>query len=145
MDAIKFLLKEHNKIKTTFKKLSKYRKSFEIKQRRFNKLCSSLIIHETMEHKTWYPHFKNDPLVKKIVKHLISEEKSAAATIKSFKKIKIETVWEKKFTKFKKDVLAHAAEEQNKLFAKVKKLFNSNQLKMIGKKMEKFKMMKEKS
>lgn len=48
MDAIKFLLKEHNKVKSTFKKLSNYHKSFIINKRKFLVLTRALVIHETM-------------------------------------------------------------------------------------------------
>src|SRR5437899_742586 len=100
MDAIKFLLKEHNKIRKTFTKIKK--KSREVTQKKiFDLLCKDLVRHEKMEQKIWYPYLKKHTHLKNKIKHLLKEEKTAAKAIKEFKKIKnsesgLSTVWGQK-------------------------------------------------
>lgn len=138
MDAIKFLLKEHNKIRKIFTKITT--KSREVtKKKMFDLLCKDLVRHEKMEQKIWYPYLKKHINLKNKINHLIKEEKTAAKIIKKFKKIKNLKKWEKKFITFKKDVSHHANEEETKLFPNVKKELENNELKMIGNKLKKFK------
>jgi hemerythrin superfamily protein len=139
MDAITFLLKEHDKVRKTFAEINDESHRDETKKEMFNALCQDLIRHETMEQKVWYPHFKNNEKLDDTVKHLITEEKSAANTIKEFEKIKTEPEWEEKFLKFKKDVEHHASEEEHKLFPVVKKILDEVELEKIGKEMQEFK------
>jgi len=139
MDAIKFLLKEHNKVRRIFKDINKKSRRDLTKRKIFKELCHDLIVHETMEQKKWYPTLKKNKDLKDTIKHLLSEEKKAAKTIKTFKNIKSPEEWNKKFFEFKNDVEHHASEEEEKLFPKVKKLFDEAELKKLGKEMYQFK------
>ncbi|CAN5299119.1 CBU_1677 family Dot/Icm type IV secretion system effector [soil metagenome] len=139
MNAVKFLLKEHNKVRNTFADISDESHREETKRKMFNALCEDLIRHETMEQKIWYPHLKNNEILADVIKHLISEEKSAAEAIKEFKTIKTEEEWIKKFVKLRNDVEHHAAEEEQKLFPKVEKMLDETKLEKIGKEMREFK------
>jgi hemerythrin superfamily protein len=105
----------------------------------FDFLCKDLVRHEKMEQKIWYPYLKEYVQLNTKIKHLLKEEKTAAKAIKEFKKIKTSEKWETKFIAFKKDVFHHAKEEETKLFPSVKKKLESNELKMIGKKLNTFK------
>lgn len=138
MNAITFLIKEHNKVRRGLKEISKKSHRYTTKRSLLNSLCRDLIIHENMEHKVWYPHFKNNKKLKTEVKHLLSEEKGAEKAIKKLKSIKTEEEWEEKFYKFKKDVEHHAHEEEHKLFPNVKAILDEDQLELIGKEMRKF-------
>lgn len=140
MNAIDFLIKEHNKVRKTFAEISKGIHRDITKKEMFNELCQELIRHETMEQEIWYPNLKKNEKLRDIIKHLISEEKTAAKTIKEFGKIKIQKEWEEKFLKFKKDVEHHANEEEDKLFPKVEKLLDAAELKRIGKELYEFKL-----
>ncbi len=139
MDAITFLHKEHVKIKNSLTVISKKSRSYASKRKMFNTLCQYLIRHEAMEHKLWYPHFKNNKKLKPEVKHLLSEEKHAAKEIKKLKPIKVQGEWEKKFVKFKKAVIHHAKEEESDLFPNVRQCLDKAELQAIGKKMRQFK------
>ena len=89
MNAIDFLIKEHNKVRTMLAAISKDSHSFDTKKERFEILATDLIRHENMEHEVWYPHFKND--VPETVKHLLKEEKTAEKEIKKIEELKSET------------------------------------------------------
>ncbi|KTC68193.1 hypothetical protein Lbir_2795 [Legionella birminghamensis] len=139
MNAIDFLVKEHERVKQRFLDISDESHRAETRKRMFDELCDELIRHETMEHKVWYPHFKDDDRLDDTVKHLLTEEKHAEQAIKQFDNIKTEETWEKKFNKLMDDVIHHAEEEEEKLFPKVRKLLSESELEKIGKDMLEFK------
>lgn len=139
MNAIDFLIKEHERVRTALADINNQSHHYETKKHLFNSLCNDLIRHETMEHQVWYPTFKNDSRLTDTVKHLLTEEKSAEKTIKQFDNIATQEAWEAKFIKFKKDVEHHASEEEKDLFPQVKKILSAEELEKIGKKMFEFK------
>ncbi|HEX2549213.1 MAG TPA: hemerythrin domain-containing protein [Gammaproteobacteria bacterium] len=139
MDAIKFLLQEHKKVRRALTSINQKSKGQETKKRMFKNLCQDILRHETMEEKVWYPYLKKNLKLKKTINHLISEENVAEKEIKKIKKVKEDAEWNKKFLKFKKAVLHHAAEEEKKLFPKVKNALETKELTELGKKMQIFK------
>jgi hemerythrin superfamily protein len=138
MDAIKFLLTEHRRFRKMLSDISKGSPN-PSKKRKFKALSLDLTHHEKMEQKVWYPFLKKNMSLSKRIKHLTSEEKSAAKEIKQVKKKKTAEKWYDEFIKLKKDVLHHAKEEETKLFPKVRKTLNNDELKKIGKRMQTFK------
>ncbi len=142
MNAIKFILKEHAKIRAAFKLIAKSNSSDAVKIRKLMALCKYLVVHETMEQKLWYPYLKANTKLTTVIKHLVSEEKTAAKVIERFKKMKKKTDWENewedKFEKFKDDVDHHADEEDKKLFPKVVLQVDETELRSIGKKLQAF-------
>lgn len=139
MNAIDFLIKEHNKVRKTFAEIADSSHHFETKKKMFSHLAAELIRHETMEHKVWYPHFKNDSRLDETVKHLVKEENHAEKAIKQLSGIDSEVTWEAHFKLLKNDVEHHAKEEENKLFPQVKKLLSETELEKIGEDMYEFK------
>jgi hemerythrin-like domain-containing protein len=149
MDAVNFLIKEHNKVRKTLDKISKGNffsrlagktdYSDAARLRMFNALCKDLEVHEKMEETIWYPALKKEISVSAIVKTLVSEEKSAAKAIKSFKQIKSQEVWEEKFKKFKSAVLHHAKDEETRLFPVASSEVDEATLRALGTKMEAYK------
>jgi hypothetical protein len=137
MNAILFLINEHEKVKHILADICDKSHKEETKLKIFHELAHHLIRHETMEQKIWYPHFKDK--LEDTVKHLISEEKSAAQAIIELEKIKNQNMWDEKFLKFKNDVEHHASEEEHKLFPNVKKILTEEELEKIGKEMYEFK------
>jgi hemerythrin superfamily protein len=137
MNAIEFLIKEHDRVRRGLSDISDKSHHYETKVKMFHQLCQELIRHETMEHKVWYPHFRNK--LNGTVKHLLTEEKNAETAIKQFETIKTQEAWEEKFSKFKKDVAHHAYEEEHQLFPEVKKILSEKDLEQIGKDMREFK------
>ncbi len=139
MNAIDFLLKEHEHVRKVLSQIDEQSHHPETKRKMFKSLCQDLIRHETMEHKVWYPHFKNDTRLNETVKHLLVEEKVAEKILKQFDSIKSEEEWESKFSKLKRDVEHHANEEEQDLFPEVKKLLSDDELEKIGLDMYHFK------
>lgn len=139
MNAIDFLIKEHDKVRKMLTDISDSSHQYETKRKLFDKLCADLLRHETMEEEVWYPQLKRKTELYSTIKHLISEEKHAEKEIKTIQKITDQAEWENKFLTFKKNVEHHAKEEEEKLFPQVKKILSEKELEEIGKEMFTFK------
>lgn len=138
MDAIIYIRSQHTKIRKAFKAIGKTA-SLNSKKTKLNALCKELVKHETMEQKAWYPVLRKNKTLANVIKHLVAEEKSAAKTIKSFKKSHFDLIWKLKYMKFKRDVEHHARDEEKKLFPKVRKIIPKKELMLLGTKLQKFK------
>lgn len=137
MDAINFLLKEHQRVKTMLADIIDDSHHFETQRKKFESLAHDLVRHETMERVVWYPHLKNK--VPDTVKHLISEEKHAEKAIKKLEELKSEEAWKVHFLKFKENVELHAEEEEEKLFPLAEKILSEKERDEIGLEMHAFK------
>lgn len=139
MNAIEFLIKEHDKVRAMLVEIDQKSHRFETKMKLFNELCEDLLRHEKMEHEIWYPHFKNDSRLKDEVKHLLKEENNAEKAIKQLRNIHDEKQWQEKYTEFQSEVKHHAHEEEEKLFPEVMQILDESELIRIGKQMKEFK------
>lgn len=139
MNAIKFLIEEHNNVRQTFAEIANPAHREETKTKIFKTLCLELLRHETMEQNFWYPNFKSNPKISQEVLNLITEEKNTEQTIKDFRKIKTFEEWEYKFNVFRIDVENHANEEETKLFPYIESLLSEEELDKIGEQMAAFK------
>lgn len=136
MNAINFLIHEHNKVKQLLENIEQNH-SYHKKKIIFDKVCSELLVHEKMEKEIWYPYFRYK--LDNTVQHLVSEENSAEKAISSIKSIDDEERWNEKFKKFKSQVEHHVEEEENRLFPIAKEILHKTQLRNIGKQMRRFK------
>ncbi|TAL65292.1 MAG: hemerythrin domain-containing protein [Legionella sp.] len=141
MNAIDFLIKEHNKFRTMFADINDPSHREETRRRIFETIHDELIRHEEMEQTVWYPYLRAEAnkRLNDRVKHLISEEYSAKKLMDHLSKIKNSDNWEQELLKLQKDVEHHASEEEEELFPQVQKIFEDSELEMIGKKMRAFK------
>lgn len=139
MNAIKFLLKEHDRVRKTFTEISDKSHRYETKKKMFRVFAQELVVHEKMEQAEWYPCFEKKEKLKTIIQHLRSEEKEAENLIKELLKISVEEEWNAKFLLLKTDVEHHASEEEKKLFPEVKKIMDDEELEAIGERMAEFK------
>lgn len=138
MNAISYLKSEHDRFRRTLTAISKAA-SIKTKKLKFDAFTQELIRHETMEQRVWYPFLQKNRELKKIIAHLVSEEKSTALAIKKFKKVGLDFMWELRYYKFKHDVEHHANEEEKELFPKVNEFISKEELNRLGKKMREFK------
>lgn len=138
MNAIDFLLKEHNRVRKMLRTISDDSHHYATQKKQFQILAQDLLRHETMEHEVWYPHFKEK--LPSEVQHLLTEEKHAEKAIKKMSDLKTEEAWKKEFLKFKSAVEHHASEEETELFPEVEKILSEGELEKIGLEMFDFKM-----
>lgn len=138
MDAITYLRQEHRDFRKNLQEIGSISDEKK-KEKKFNAFCEDLIRHEKMEQKIWYPALRKDIELRKVITHLLAEEKSAAQAIKKFKKTGLGFMWQLRFYKFRYDVNHHAKEEEQELFPKVRKKVSKTELLALGVKMRKFK------
>lgn len=140
MNAITFLLKEHEKVRKLLFDLSERSHRTETKIKLFEQLAEELVRHETMEQTIWYPFLKKNKIFADVIAHLLSEEKKAAKIIEKIQKnIEQGDEWEEEFLQLKADVEHHADEEEKHLFPQVKEMLDEETLEKIGKEMGEFK------
>jgi hemerythrin superfamily protein len=139
MNAIDFLIKEHNKVRGLFVDLNENNHREDTKRNIFEAIRDNLIRHEKMEQTIFYPKLKSNKDLHEKIKHLIDEEKDAKKLIMHLDKIKNSPAWEEELIKLQKDVEHHANEEEKELFPHVRKLIDEDELVEIGKEMREFK------
>lgn len=141
MNAIDFLVKEHNKVRGLLADMNDPCHREQTKRKLFDTIHDELIRHEEMEQKVWYPYLRaeSNKRLNDRVKHLISEEFCAKKLMAHLSRIKNSDNFEHELIKLQKDVEHHATEEETELFPQVQKLFDESELQMIGKKMKEFK------
>lgn len=139
MNAIDFLIKEHDKVRKLFKDLNDASHRTETKEKLFEQIRDELIRHESMEQTVWYPKLKSNADLYEKIKHLISEEKDAHKLLDRLLKIEGSTEWSKELTKLQDEVEHHAKEEETKLFPVVKKALDEKELEEIGIEMREYK------
>lgn len=137
MNAIQFLINEHNRVRHLFDEISDESQRFETQKKKFEILASDLIRHENMEQEVWYPYFKSK--ISSKVQHLLSEERHAEMAIKKLEGLKTKEEWEAHFVKLKAAVEQHSQEEENELFPEVKKVLSAKELEDIGLQLDAFK------
>lgn len=137
MNAIQFLISEHNKVRSALAEIVNPVNNFTTRKKLFKKLSQDILVHEEVEEKKWYPHFSHRLDAR--VRHLVKEEKHAANEIKKFDNIKDETMWNDNFIQFRSAVERHAEEEELKLFPEVEVLLNMHELEIIGKELVEYK------
>jgi len=137
MDAIAYLKSQHQQFRKTLAQITKTTDK-KLKLKKFHNFTEELVRHEEMEQKIWYPVLKKNKDLRDIISHLLSEEKSAAKVIKSFKKVEFGLIWRLKFMKFKLDVDHHANEEETELFPKVRKFLTKTELNKLSIKMKRY-------
>lgn len=139
MNAIDFLIKEHNKVRSLFADMNDSNHRQETKKKIFETIHEELVRHEKMEQTVWYPQLKLNKEVSEKIKHLTTEEKSAKNFMDQLSKIKNSSEWENELKELQKDVEHHANEEEKHLFPQVKQLVEESELERIGKEMHHFK------
>jgi hemerythrin superfamily protein len=139
MNAIEFLVKEHNKVRSLFADLVDPSHREETRRKIFDTIYEELVRHEKMEQNVWYPELKADKKIHDEIKHLLDEEYDAKKLMDHLNKIKNSDEWDKDIIKLKQDVEHHAQEEEQELFPKVKMSFPEDDLIRIGAKLQKYK------
>lgn len=139
MNAILFLLGEHDEARACFKSLSGTSLVEPANKLLLDQLCFDLVRHETMEEIVWYPKLMQLPKLADIIHQLKIEEKNAGNIIKKINSTGSGVELNHLFITFKKAIEHHASEEETKLFPKVLEMMTDSQLRQIGREMVSFK------
>jgi len=69
MDALLFLIDEHDKVRKVLWELNETNHLYATKKEVFKNLANDLTRHETMEQTVWYTYFKDHEKLEDTVKH----------------------------------------------------------------------------
>jgi hemerythrin superfamily protein len=139
MNAIDFLIKEHNKVRSLFEDLNDPSHREETQKKIFLTIRDELLRHEEMEQKVWYPNLKAHKKWQEKIKHLKSEEHSAKKFIEKLKTNLNSDNWQQDVSHLQEEVEHHANEEETKLFPLVRETLDEEELQHLGEEMKEFK------
>jgi hemerythrin superfamily protein len=145
MDAITLLEQDHQKVKKLMGEIEKTtERGIKTREQLFNKLVQELTIHEKIEERIFYPEVKERATTKKL-EELVTESYEEHHFV-DVVKAEIENTpfeadeWAAKFKVMMENIQHHAfEEEEGKMFPKVRKAFNKDELEDMGTRMAELK------
>lgn len=138
MNAVTLLTDDHTKIQKLMKELDgTTERGIKIRRELFGKLREMLEIHETIEEEIFYPALKEHPKAKDIVLEGIEEHHVVDSILDELASLSVEDeTWGAKLTVMKENVEHHMEEEESDMFPKAKKVFEEEELKTLGERMQ---------
>jgi hypothetical protein len=134
MDAIEMLEEQHEEVAALFKELENAKGASQ-KRELFEEIADKLAVHATIEEMHFYPAVKakrtEDILLESLEEHLGIKRVLADLLATDVE----DETFEAKVKVLKEQVEHHVGEEQDDLFPKVKKLFDSEALEAIAQEM----------
>ena len=138
MDVLTFLKDEHDEAKAVFKKLEGA-KGAEA-QRLWDQLSSMLSLHEELEETYFYPALRQSPKTEDLILEGYQEHHVMDVLIGEIAALKpSDEAWEPKIKVLQENTEHHIEEEEEELFPKVRKIWDSEMRQKVGKEMEQHK------
>jgi hemerythrin superfamily protein len=146
MDALELLKTDHKKVKELFKKAEGSKNEKQQKQF-FDQIKTELETHTRIEETIFYPAVAEHEELKDMVLESLEEHKQVKTLLKEMENLTSDSEkFEPKLKVLIENVEHHAEEEEEgKMFPKVRKLFNNEELQALGAKLEAAKKSKQKS
>jgi hemerythrin-like domain-containing protein len=138
MNAVTLLTTDHTEMKKLMNDLDETtERGIKIRHELFGKLREKLEIHETIEEEIFYPALKEHPKAKDIVLEGIEEHHVVDGIVAELEGLSVEDeTWGAKLTVMKENVEHHMDEEESDMFPKAKKVFEEDELKTLGERMQ---------
>jgi hemerythrin superfamily protein len=145
MDAITLLEQDHQKVKKLMAEIEKTtERGIKTREQLFDKLVQELTVHEKIEEQIFYPEVKERATTKKL-EELVNESYEEHHFV-DMVKAEIENTpfeaeeWAAKFKVMMENIQHHAfEEEEGKMFPKVRRAFNKDELEDMGTRMAELK------
>jgi hypothetical protein len=137
MDALELLKQDHQKVKQLFKR---GQETEDKKQQRqiFKEIKSELETHARIEETIFYPAMEEHEELKDMVLESLEEHKQMKTVLREMGRLSTSSErFKPKFKVLKDNVEHHAVEEEEgKMFPKIRKLINRNELEELGQELE---------
>jgi hypothetical protein len=145
MDALELLKKDHQTVKDLFKKAEEA--DGKAQKQIFEQIKTELETHTRIEETIFYPTVAEHEELKDLVLESLEEHKQVKTLLKEMENLTSDSEkFEPKLKVLMENVEHHAEEEEEeKMFPKVRKLFDSEELEELGAKLEAAKKGKQKS
>ena len=145
MDAITLLEQDHQKVKKLMAEIEKTtERGIKTREQLFDKLVQELTVHEKIEEQIFYPEVKERATSKQL-EELVTESYEEHHFV-DMVKAEIENTpfeaeeWAAKFKVMMENIQHHAfEEEEGKMFPKVRRAFNKDELEDMGTRMAELK------
>lgn len=135
MNAIEMLTQEHRAVDGLFDEFER-QGSASAKRQVFDKIADALALHAAIEERHFYPSVKDkgevDLVLQALEEHL--EVKRMIADLLSLEAG--DDSFDEKVSVLKDDVQRHVAEEERELFPEVQRMFDEEELEVLGAAME---------
>ena len=137
MDALELLKQDHQKVKELFER---GQETEDKKQQRqiFKEIKSELETHARIEETIFYPAMEEHEELKDMVLESLEEHKQMKTVLREMARLSTSSErFKPKFKVLKDNVEHHAVEEEEgKMFPKIRKLINRNELEELGQELE---------
>jgi hemerythrin-like domain-containing protein len=138
MDALKLLEQDHDRFKELLKQGEKTADDAHAERARlFDSLARDLQTHERMEEEVLYPALKQHPKAVDIVLEGYEEHHLADVLVLELKQTDpSDETWAAKWKVLRESLEHHIEEEESEMFKKAKKIFEKEELEIMGATME---------
>jgi hemerythrin superfamily protein len=137
MDALELLKQDHQNVKELFKQ---GQETDDKKRQRqiFKEIKSKLETHARIEETVFYPAMEEHEELKDMVLESLEEHKQMKTVLREMARLSTSSErFKPKFKVLKDNVEHHAVEEEEgKMFPKIRKLINRNELEELGQELE---------
>jgi hemerythrin superfamily protein len=137
MDALELLKQDHQNVKELFKQ---GQETDDKKRQRqiFKEIKSELETHARIEETVFYPAMEEHEELKDMVLESLEEHKQMKTVLREMARLSTSSErFKPKFKVLKDNVEHHAVEEEEgKMFPKIRKLINRNELEELGQELE---------
>jgi len=139
MNVFEVLKQDHQKARTLFSKLEETSSGAKVtREKLFNQLKDSLLMHAKAEEKLFYPKINKDP-AKDQVKEAYDEHHEVEALLKKMGKMAVDSdQWMEQLHQLKDMVEHHVKEEEEEIFKQAQKMLGAEQIEKIGDDVKKF-------
>ena|SRR3984957_4580690 len=135
MDAIEMLKKEHKGAKALMEEIVSA--SGAKRKKLFETLKGELEIHDRVEETIFYPAVKNNPNASSFpAVDKLAHETVEAALASLEKQAVDDKSWIESFKAMQKALLAHVADEENRLFVTIRTILSNDELAQLGDRMK---------
>jgi len=138
MDAIQLLKADHVVVKKMLEDGDKTtERGVKTRQELLTRLKAELTVHEIIEEEIFYPALKEHPKAREIVLEGYEEHHVVDMVMGELEQTPFEDeAWGAKFTVMKENIEHHIEEEEGEMFQKARQVFDAQELRDLGARME---------
>jgi hypothetical protein len=138
MDALTLLKDDHDQLKKLMEELDgTTERGVKTREKLFTRIQTDLTVHETIEEEIFYPALKEHPKAKEIVLEGYEEHNVVDMVMEEITTVPYDDeTWGAKFTVMKENVEHHIEEEENEMFKQARKVFDEDELRSLGERMQ---------
>ena len=138
MDAIDLLKTDHDKVKRLLTELdATTERGVKTRSELFATIKGELTLHEIVEEEIFYPELKAHPRAEDVVLEGYEEHHVVDLLMGELESLDVsDETWGAKATVMKENIEHHIDEEEGEMFEQARRVFDTNELEDLGRRME---------